>query len=84
LSSVIGLKNWIFQELDIPKKSLKCRCQMVFDIKLGPSLQRKARFVTRGHTTQTPSYVVPSDSVHIALVIAALNDLCVKATLLCG
>jgi hypothetical protein len=72
------------KELEIPKKYLKCRCQMAFDKKLGQRLQRKARFVTRGHATQTLSYAVPSDSVRITLVIAAWNDLCVKATLLCG
>jgi hypothetical protein len=56
-----------------------------FDIiTLDQSMWRKTRFVARGHTTQTPSHVVPSDSVHIVLLVAALNDIYLKATKICG
>jgi hypothetical protein len=53
-------------------------CHMVFDVKM--DLTRKARFVAGGHMTETPasltySSVVSRDSVRIAFLIAALNDL---------
>jgi len=52
-------------------------CHMVFDIKL--DLTRKARFVAGGHWTDpdpTLSYstVVTRDSVRIAFLLAALNE----------
>jgi hypothetical protein len=51
---------------------------MVFDVKL--DLVRKARFVAGLHQTDPPkesvySSVVSRDSVHLAFLIAALNDL---------
>ena len=57
---------------------------MIFDVKLGENFRRKARFVARDHTTETPmsltySSVVSRDSVHIILLIAALNDLKIMA-----
>lgn len=53
-------------------------CHMVFDIKM--DFTRKARFVAGGHTTEAPasitySSVVSRDSVKLAFLIAALNDL---------
>ena len=53
-------------------------CHMVFDIK--SDLTRKARFVAGGHQTDPPkesvySSVVSRDSVRIAFMLAALNDL---------
>jgi len=56
------------------------RCHMVFDIKMDGDLTRKARFVAGGHTTTDPdtttySSVVSRESVRIAFLIAALNDL---------
>jgi hypothetical protein len=53
-------------------------CHMVFDVKM--DLTCKARFVAGGHMTETPasltySSVVSRDSVRIAFLIAALNDL---------
>jgi hypothetical protein len=56
----------------------KIPCHMVFDIKM--DFTRKARFVAGGHTTDPPatltySSVVSRDSVRIAFLIAALNDL---------
>jgi hypothetical protein len=57
-----------FQEID---------CHIVFDVKM--DLTRKARFVAGGHTTETPSSltyssVVSRDSVRIAFLMVALND----------
>ena len=55
-------------------------CRMIFDIKMDGEFTRKARLVAGGHTTETPSSityssVVSMDSVRIAFLIAALNDL---------
>lgn len=55
------------------------KCHTIFDIKM-ENFQRKARFVAGGHTTQPPdsitySSVVARDSVRIAMLVAALNDL---------
>ena len=53
-------------------------CHIVFDIKM--DFTRKARFVAGGHTTTAPSSltyssVVSRDSVRLAFMIAALNDI---------
>ena len=58
------------------------KCHMIFDVKM--DLTRKARFVAGGHLTETPasitySSVVSRDSVRLAFLIAALNDLDVMA-----
>ena len=59
-------------------------CHMIFDIKMDGEFTRKARLVAGGHTTTTPSSVtyssvVSRESVRIAFLIAALNDLDVFA-----
>jgi hypothetical protein len=53
-------------------------CHIVFDIKM--DFTRKAWFVAGGHTTEAPSSityssVVSRDSIHLAFLIAALNDI---------
>jgi hypothetical protein len=53
-------------------------CHIVFDIKM--DFTRKARFVAGGHTTEAPSSltylsVVSHDSIHIAFLIAVVNNL---------
>ena len=53
-------------------------CHMIFDVKI--NFDRKARFVANGSTTDAPqsitySSVVSRDSVRLAFLIAALNDL---------
>jgi hypothetical protein len=60
----------------------KIPCHMVFDIKM--DFTRKARFVAGGHTTDPPSSltyssVVSRDSVRIALLVVALNNLDILA-----
>ena len=55
------------------------RCHIIFDVKMSGLIQ-KARLVTGGHTTETPSSITCSsvescDSVCIAFLVAALNDL---------
>ena len=54
------------------------KCHLVFDIKI--DFMRKARFVAGGHMTDPPasmtySSVVLRETVRIALLLAALNDL---------
>jgi hypothetical protein len=55
---------------------------MIFDIKM-EDFRRKARLVAGGHRTEAPATityasVVSRETVHLALTIAALNDLEVK------
>ena len=69
-------------EVNTPIGYQKIHCHFVFDIKM--DFTHKARLVTRGHTTEVteisnyPS-VASRDSVRIAMVIAALNDLKLEA-----
>jgi Reverse transcriptase (RNA-dependent DNA polymerase) len=56
----------------------KIDCHMVFDVKM--TLERKARYVAGGHQTEpmkdiTFASVVSRDSIQIAFLVAALNDL---------
>ena len=56
----------------------KIDCHMIFDVKM--TLERKARFVAGGHKTEPPkditfASVVSRDSIRIAFLVAALNDL---------
>jgi predicted hotdog family 3-hydroxylacyl-ACP dehydratase len=56
----------------------KIDCHMVFDVKI--TLDRKARYVAGGHQTEptkdmTFASVVSRDSIRIAFLVAALNDL---------
>ena len=58
------------------------KCHIIFDVKM--DLTRKARFVAGGHLTEPPasitySSVVSRDSVRIAFLLAALNNLDVLA-----
>jgi hypothetical protein len=58
-------------------------CHGIFDVKMD-SFQRKYRMVAGGHMTEAPATltyasVVSRESVRIALMLAALNDLEVKA-----
>jgi hypothetical protein len=62
----------------MPPGYLKIDCHMVFDVKM--TLERKARYVAGGHQTEpskdiTFASVVSRDSIRIAFLIAALNDL---------
>jgi hypothetical protein len=62
----------------VPIGSTWIPCHMIFDIKV--DLTRKARFMAGGHWTDPPSQVtystvVSRDSVRIAFLIAAMNDI---------
>ena len=68
----------------IPSGFQEKNCHMIFDVKIGENIRRKARLVAGGHTTDAPATltylsVVPHDSVWITLTIAALNQLEVMA-----
>lgn len=59
------------------------KCHIIFDVKMD-NFARKARMVAGGHTTETPASltyasVVSRDSIRIALTMAALHSLEVKA-----
>jgi len=61
----------------------KIPCHMVFDLKM-EDFKRKARLVAGGHKTDAPATityasVVSRETVRLALMLAALNDLQVKA-----
>jgi hypothetical protein len=65
-------------EENIPIGSTWIPSHMIFDVKV--DLTRKARFVAGGHWTDPPTHitystVVSRDSVRMAFLIAALNDL---------
>jgi len=56
------------------------KCHMIFDIKMDGDFTRKARLVAGGHTTETPasstySSVMSRESIQVAFLLAALNDL---------
>ena len=56
----------------------KIRCHLIFDIKLGENFRRKSRYMTGGHTTETPasltySSVVSRDSGSHRLFISSLK-----------
>jgi hypothetical protein len=79
-----------FQEYDdnpedlVAKGFVKITGHLVFDVKLGENFRRKARFCADGHKVATPasitySSVVSRDSVRILLMIAALNELELRA-----
>jgi len=74
----------IKDEDEIPKNVYqRIKCHMIFDVKM-EDFRRKARMVAGGHMTETPkcmtySSVVARDTVRIALTLAALNGLEVKA-----
>jgi hypothetical protein len=67
---------------DAPIRYQFIECHMIFDVKL----DGKARMVAAGHMAEAPpammtyASVVSQESVRIALTIAALNDLDVKAS----
>ena len=65
-----------------PPTYQEIRCHMIFDIKI-EDFRKKSRYVSAGRATVAPltlTYVsvVSRESFHIALTIAALNDLEVK------
>jgi hypothetical protein len=68
----------------VPPGHQEITCHLIFDVKM-EDFRRKARYVAGGHTTEAPATltyasVVSRETVRIALTIAALNALEVKAS----
>ena len=79
-----AFKVWEKDIEHIPPGYQQIKCHMIFDVKMGENLRHKARFVSGGHTTETPmsltySSVVSQDLVRMILLIVALNGLQVMA-----
>ena len=67
----------------VPICHKKINYHLIYDVKM-EEFRRKARLVAGGHMTETPKYmtyssIVGREKVRIALTIAALNNLQVKA-----
>jgi hypothetical protein len=80
MKNVMPAFKFLEGDMPAPIAHKKIQCHMIFDIKM--DFTRKARFVAGGHLTDPPasitySSVVARDSVRIAFMIAALNDLSV-------
>ena len=66
------------KDTSVPVGYIEIMCHLIFDVKM--DLTRKARYVAGGHLTDPPSSmtyasVVGLETVRIALLVAALNDL---------
>ncbi len=75
--------KFLEEDENVPVGYKWIRCHMIFDVKM--DFTRKARFVAGGHMTDPPSAityssVVSRDSVRIAFLLAALNDVPILAT----
>jgi hypothetical protein len=71
----------------MPPGYLKINCHMVFDVKM--TLERKAHYVAGGHQTEpskdiTFASVVLRDSIQIAFLVTALNNLEILSTDISG
>jgi len=78
----IAFEPWFGKKPPVGYKEIQCH--FIFDVKLGENFRRKARYVAQGNRTEDPdvitfSSVVSRDSVRIALLLAALNGLELKA-----
>ncbi|CAJ1969005.1 unnamed protein product [Cylindrotheca closterium] len=84
MSNVRVAFKMLNKEDKAPVGHTKNKCHIVFDVKM-ETLRRKCRLVAGGHMTEAPcpsvtySSVVSRESVRIALTLAALNALEVKA-----
>ena len=79
-----GFEVWEKRKEGLPIGYQEIKFHMISDINLGENFRRKARLVGGGHKTATLasitySSVVSSDSVKIALIIAALNNMDILA-----
>ena len=74
--------NILHGDKRVPPTYHQIRCHIIFDVKI-EDFRLKARYVAQGNMTEAPktltyASVVSRDSVRIALILAALNDLEVK------
>ena len=88
INKEVGTVKVAFDVLDdnqpVPVGYSYMECHMIFDIKID-GFKRKARIVAGGHMLEAPavstySSVISRETVRIALTLAALNDLEVKAS----
>jgi len=77
---------WILENgKNLPPRYQRIECHKIFDVKLD-GFHRKTRLVAGGHKTEPPASVltyasvVSRETIHIALTVAALNDLQVKTS----
>ncbi len=73
----------LLEGMTAPVGYQKIPCHMIFDVKI-EDFKHKAQLVAGGHKTKAPASityasVVSRKTMHIALMLAALNDLQVKA-----
>ncbi len=78
LKNVQVVFNFLSEDEQVPIGYKKIPCHIIFDVKM--DFTRKAHFIAGGHKTDPPtsitySSVVSRDSVRIAFLLAALNDL---------
>ena len=84
MSNVRVAFKMLNEEDRAPVGHTRIKCHIIFDVKM-ETLRRKCRLVAGGHMTEAPctsvtySSVVSRESVRIALTLAALNDLEIKA-----
>ena len=82
MKNVMPAFKFLEPEESVPVGYKWIPCHMIFDVKM--DFTRKARFVAGGHVTDPPttltySSVVSRDSIRIAFLIAALNDIDILA-----
>jgi hypothetical protein len=82
MKNVLPAFTFLSADQTVPIGYKKIPCHIVFDIKM--DFTRKASFVAGGHVTDPPATityasVVSRDSVRIAFLVAALNDLDILA-----
>ena len=82
MKNVLAAFKLLPDGISAPNGYQRIHCHMVFDIKM-EDFRRKAQLVASGHMTEAPptityASVVSRETVRLALMIAALNDLEVK------
>jgi hypothetical protein len=75
--------KFLNEDESVPVAYKRIRCHMIFDVKM--DFTHKARYVAGGHMTDPPSSityssVVSRDSVRIAFLLAALNNVDLLST----
>lgn len=82
MKTVFPAFEFLDEGANAPVGFQKIPCHLIFDVKM--DLTRKARFVAGGHKTEPPASityasVVSRESVRLAFLLAALNDLDILA-----
>ena len=74
-----AFEKWEANEKDLPVGYQRIGCHLIFDIKIGENLRRKARLVANGNESEAPpamtySSVISRDSVRITLLLAKIRS----------